>query len=65
MLIEADGSAGPAGRRILLPWRADRASTRAIHDAMPLLETADEVVLVPLDYGSPATVMRRLAGRIA
>ncbi|WP_237480237.1 universal stress protein [Lichenibacterium dinghuense] len=63
VLIEADGSAGPAGRRILLPWRADRASTRAIHDAMPLLKTADEVVLVPLDDGSPATVMRRLAGR--
>lgn len=63
VLIEADGRAGPAGRRILLPWRADRACTRAIHDAMPLLETADEVVLVPLDDGSPATVMRRLAGR--
>lgn len=63
VLIEADGGAGPAGRRILLPWRADRACTRAIHDAMPLLETADEVVLVPLDDGSPATVMRRLAGR--
>ena len=63
VLIEADGGAGPAGRRILFPWRADRACTRAIHDAMPLLETADEVVLVPLDDGSPATVMRRLAGR--
>ena len=63
VLIEADGATGPAGRCILLPWRADRACTRAIHDAMPLLETADEVVLVPLDDGSPSAVMRRLAGR--
>ena len=63
VLIEADRDAGPAGRRILLPWTADRASARAIHDAMPLLEAADEVVLVPLDHLSPAAVTRRLADR--
>ncbi len=33
------------GRRIMVAWRATREATRAVHDAMPMLEQAEEVVV--------------------
>lgn len=33
----------PVGRNILVAWNATRESSRAVHDAMPVLEQADEV----------------------
>lgn len=43
------------GRRVLIAWNGGREAARAVHDAMPFLEAADEVVLVavnPYDPGS-------------
>ncbi len=36
----------PPGKRILLAWNASRESARALHEAMPLLARADELVVL-------------------
>ena len=33
------------GRRVMVAWRATREATRAVHDAMPILEQAEEVIV--------------------
>lgn len=38
----------PIGRRVLIAWNASRESTRALHDALPLLSTAEEVRVLAL-----------------
>lgn len=40
---------GPIGRNILLAWNFSRESTRALHDAMPLLIKAESVALFVFD----------------
>ena len=39
----------PIGKRILLAWNFSRASTRALHDSMPMLTRAESVVLFVFD----------------
>jgi nucleotide-binding universal stress UspA family protein len=39
------------GKSVLVAWSGTRESTRALHDAMPLLERADYVNLVTFDIG--------------
>ncbi|MFP6709889.1 MAG: universal stress protein [Alphaproteobacteria bacterium] len=33
------------GRRVMIAWRATREATRAVHDTMPMLEQAEEVIV--------------------
>lgn len=42
------------GRRVMVAWNGGREATRAVHDALPFLVTAEEVVLVALNPGDPA-----------
>lgn len=37
------------GRRIMVAWDSGRESTRAVNDALPLLERADEVVVLSIN----------------
>ncbi len=56
--------------RVVVAWDASRAATRALHDAMPLLQAASEVVVVTIGEGEDAPagrsgveLCRRLAHR--
>lgn len=39
----------PVGRRILIAWKPRRSCARAVHDAMPLLQTADHVRILQIE----------------
>ena len=61
------GDRSPVGRRILLPWAWDRASRRAVRDAMPMLADAEEVTLVPFgrDDADAAAELFDVSGHLA
>jgi nucleotide-binding universal stress UspA family protein len=46
LVVPYAGTFDSVGERILVAWKAGRASARAVHDAMPFLSTAKEVILV-------------------
>ncbi|MGY3453610.1 universal stress protein [Bradyrhizobium sp. USDA 4353] len=55
-------------RKVLVGWDASRAAVRAIHDALPLLQRADQVTLLSIADGgaadlkpSPAAMTQHLA----
>lgn len=41
-----------AGSRVLVAWNGRREAVRAVHDALPLLESADDVKVVMVDLGA-------------
>lgn len=51
ILVPEGCSRGPAPRRVLIAWQPTREATRAVHDAMPLLQRASEVRLAMIDDG--------------
>jgi nucleotide-binding universal stress UspA family protein len=60
VFVPAHGSFGTLGRRILVAWNSSRASTRAINDALPLIERAEQVTVLAVNpeefaarYGAP------------
>lgn len=46
VVFPADGNAYQFGEKILVAWRGGRESSRAIHDALPLLQGASHVDIV-------------------
>lgn len=46
LVVPLLGVSGAIGARVLIAWNASREAVRAINDALPLLERADEVHLV-------------------
>lgn len=46
LVIPASGYDRPVGRRAIVAWKAGPKASRALHDAMPLLRTADHVSAV-------------------
>ena len=54
---------GPLGRNIVIAWNASREATRAVHDAMPLLEKADKATI--FSFSSRAHGFRASAERLA
>ncbi len=46
MIVPYAGSFSGRGQRIMVAWKAGRESTRALNDALPLLQAAREVTLV-------------------
>ncbi len=49
VFIPANGSFDTLGRHILVAWNSSRASTRAVNDALPLIERAEQVTLVAVN----------------
>ena len=49
IFVPANGSYGTLGRHILVAWNSSRASTRAVNDALPLIERADKVTLLAIN----------------
>jgi nucleotide-binding universal stress UspA family protein len=49
VFVPAQGSFDTLGRRILVAWNSSRASTRAINDALPLIERAEQVTVLAVN----------------
>lgn len=49
-------------RRIVVAWNASREASRAVHDAMPLLKTAQEVVVLVINPDALGAVLGRTPG---
>ncbi len=39
------------GRRVLVAWNGSREATRALHDALPVLDRAERVIVLSVDPG--------------
>jgi nucleotide-binding universal stress UspA family protein len=48
LVVPSIGTYRDAGRRVLVAWSGSRESTRALHDALPLLERAERVTILAL-----------------
>jgi nucleotide-binding universal stress UspA family protein len=49
VFIPAEGSFETLGRHILLAWNSSRPSTRAVNDALPLIERAERVTVLAVN----------------
>lgn len=58
LLVPYAGHFPEIGRRVLLAWNGSRESARALHDALPLLSAAEEVIV----YGVNMESERHLPG---
>jgi nucleotide-binding universal stress UspA family protein len=58
---------GPLGETVVIAWNASREATRAIHDAMPLLKGAKQVLVFTFtdDLDSARAAMAPLLGHLA
>lgn len=45
LCVTPSGTGMTCGRRVLVAWNGTREATRAVHDALPLLRAADNVIL--------------------
>lgn len=49
LVIPYIGAQATLGRRVLVAWNARREAVRAVNDALPILETADRVVVLSVN----------------
>ncbi len=49
LIVPYTGNFSRVGERVLVAWRSGRESVRALGDAMPFLETADQVGVIEVD----------------
>ncbi len=49
VFVPAEGSFDRLGRNILVAWNSSRASTRAVNDALPLIERAEKVTVLAVN----------------
>ena len=66
LITPQDDYAPPVGRRVLVAWNGGREAGRALRDAWPILETAEEVhvlVVSPKGEGGPDGMLQRLLER--
>ena len=50
LLIPAGAAPGALGRQIVLAWNTSRAATRALNDALPLIERAEKTTLLTINH---------------
>ena len=48
LVVPSAGGYADAGRRVLIAWTGSREAARALHDALPLLEKAESVLVLAL-----------------
>jgi nucleotide-binding universal stress UspA family protein len=49
LVIPRYGTFKEIGRRVLVAWNGSREATRAVHDALPLLQRAEQVTVLSID----------------
>jgi nucleotide-binding universal stress UspA family protein len=50
LILPQDWAYGPLGKNVVIAWNASREATRAVHDAMPLLEKAKKVTIFSFSH---------------
>ena len=50
LILPQDWKPGPLGENVVIAWNASREATRAVHDAMPILERAQKVVVFAFSH---------------
>jgi hypothetical protein len=55
LVVPSIGSYPDAGRRVLVAWSGSREAARALHDALPILERAEQVTVLSLRRASDGT----------
>lgn len=51
LIVPAVGAFPAVGRRVLIAWKNGREAARALHDALPILQRAEQVMLVSVSSG--------------
>jgi nucleotide-binding universal stress UspA family protein len=51
LIVPAAGAFTAVGRRVLVAWRNGREAARALHDALPILQRAEQVTLLSVVSG--------------
>jgi nucleotide-binding universal stress UspA family protein len=54
LIIPAAGTFNAVGTHVLVAWRNGREAARALHDALPILERAEQVTLLMVSSGEEA-----------
>ncbi len=49
LLVPHQGSFESVGKRVLVAWNASRGAARAVNDALPILQRADEVLILAVN----------------
>jgi len=62
LVVPYAGTFDRVGSKVMVMWNASRESARAVYDAMPILETADEVVVTSVNPGRGAPDIGDLPG---
>jgi nucleotide-binding universal stress UspA family protein len=62
LVLPHAGAARVPFRRIVLAWNASREASRAAHDALPLLQTAEEVIVLVVDPDTFGATLGRQPG---
>jgi nucleotide-binding universal stress UspA family protein len=61
LLVVPDVVAPPQLRRAVVAWKETRECRRAVRDALPFLQRAEEVLILGIDEGRPETAKRHLS----
>jgi nucleotide-binding universal stress UspA family protein len=61
LLVVPDVVAPPQLRRIVVAWKETRECRRAVRDALPFLQLANEVLILGIDEGLPETAKSHLS----
>lgn len=62
LVVPHFGELATPGRRVLVAWTGSRAAARALHDALPLLEKAEEVTVLSVQLPPPPDAGRPFPG---
>jgi nucleotide-binding universal stress UspA family protein len=61
LVVPYAGNFPTIGKRVIVAWNGSRESTRALHDAMPLLEKAEVVTILEIDPSPEVAGVTRVA----
>lgn len=61
LLVVPDVVAPPQLRRVVVAWKETRECRRAVRDALPFLQRAEEILILGIDEGQPETAKRHLS----
>lgn len=59
IMVPHSGKLAPPGKRVLLTWNASRESARALREALPILATAEDVVVLSSEPDGADTEIAR------
>jgi len=63
LMIPYSGAAVLPPKRVVIAWNASREASRAVHDALPLLRIAEDVVVLVVDPQSIGPAVSRAPGQ--